>query len=88
MRVFLGDDVWHAGGPCSSCTMGIFLSLFLLNHLTPQLIENGGRSLEEAGWLLKEKELPVYLHIYHMKTFLGLFERSKQNMCNFLFSSH
>lgn len=68
MHVFLGGDGWHADGPCSSCTVGILLSLFLLDHLTPRLIENGGRNQEEAGWLLKETALPVYL-ISHMKAF-------------------
>lgn len=87
MHIFLGGDGWHAGGPCSSCTVGIFLILFLLNHLTPQLIKNGGRNQEEAGWLPKETELPVYL-ISQMKAFPGLFERSKKNMYNFLFSCH
>lgn len=85
MHVFLASDGWRAGGPCSSCTVDIFLSLFLLYHLTPWLIEKGGRNQEEAGWLLKDTELPVYL-ISHMKAFPGLFDGSKKNMCNFLLS--
>lgn len=84
----------------SSCTVGIFLSLFLLNQLTPQLIENGWRNQEEKSgreirlekpvslsWLLKETELPVYL-VSHMRALPGLFERSKKNMYNFLLSCH
>lgn len=88
MHVFLVDDGWHAGGPGSSCTMGNFLSLFLLNHLTLQLTEIGGRNQEEAAWLLKDTELVVYL-ISHMKAFpvfWGFFLKDQRKICA-IFSS-
>lgn len=85
--VMVGMQLGHA----AHAPWAFFSAFFLLNHLTLQLIENGGRK-SGRGWLASERHtvgcLPHFPYESIPCFFAVFFERSKKNMCNFLFSCY